>query len=304
MTNVSEVADGIYQIDINGVNPPVLLGPPICSMIYFITNNGQTALIETGPAKVAPIVLDVICQLGHDPSRLSYIILTHIHLDHAGGVGTLAQQLPQLQVLVHPRGAKHLIDPSKLIEGTRQAYDTGFEDVYGPILPIPERQIHAVKDEEFISLGDKELRIIYAPGHASHQMCIYEAKNQGVFSGDVLGSPKNAIGMVKWVGGFDFDAALNTIDKLRKLNPKIVFCSHGGVNRDASKLIQSVWSNTKAYGDIILKAIRAGENNEKITQRLEAYQIKYAPSEYRPGEHQFDSIITQYTDYFKRKAVT
>ncbi len=293
MADISEVANGIYQIS---------MGLPRCCIIYFIAN-GQTALIETGLAVVAPAVLDAIRQLGHDPSRLSYIILTHIHLDHAGGAGTLARQFPQLQVLVHQRGARHLVEPSRLIEGTRQTFGERFEDEYGPILPIPERQVRAVEDGEVIPLGERELRISYAPGHAPHQMCIYETKSQGVFSGEALGTPQIGSSIVNPVAGFDLDAALETIDKLSKLNPKIVFCAHGGVSREAAKLIQSVRANTKAYGDIILEAMRAGEEKEQIAQRLEAYQKEHTPGEYQLEEDRFDNIIPWYVAHFKRKGI-
>lgn len=240
MTNVAEVADGIYQIETDEANSPGAQGLPRCSLIYFIPS--VQVLIETGPAVVAPAVLDAIRQLGHDPSRLSYIILTHIHLDHAGGAGTLAQQFPQLKVLVHQRGVRHLIDPSRLIEGTRQAFGDRFEDEYGPILPVPEGQVRAVEDGEVISLGDREMRIIYAPGHAPHQICIYDTKSQGVFSGEALGTPQSS--SVSRVAGFDLDAALATIDKLSKLEPKIVFHSHGGVSREVAKLFQAVRAGT------------------------------------------------------------
>ncbi len=305
MTDVSEVADGIFQIETDEANTLGTLGLPRCSMIYFIVSivSGQTALVETGPAVVAPAVLDAIRQLGHYPSRLSYILLTHIHLDHAGGAGTVARQFPQLQVLVHQRGAKHLMDPSRLIEGTRQAFGERFEDEYGPILPIPERQVRAVEDGEVIPLGERELRISYASGHAPHQMCIYETKSQGIFSGEALGTPQIGNSIVMPVAGFDLDAALETIDKLSKLEPKIVFCSHGGVSREAARLIQSVRVNTKAYGDIILEAMRAGEEKEQMAQRLESYQIERAPGEYQLGEPRFDHIISWYVAHFKRKGI-
>lgn len=301
MTDVLEVADGIYQISTDEAKVFGSLGLPRCSMLYLIAD-GQTALVETGPAVAVPAALDAIRQLGYDPARLSYIILTHIHLDHAGGAGTMARQFPQLQVLVHQRGARHLIDPSRLIEGTRQAFGERFEDEYGPILPIPEQQVRTVEDGEVIPLGDRELRIIYAPGHAPHQMCIYETKSQGVFSGDAIGSPETG-SIVMPVAGFDLDAALETIDKLSKFNPKTVFCSHGAVSREAARLLQSVRANTKAYGDIILEAMRAGEEKERITQRLEAYQREHTSGDYQPDERRFDNIITWYVAHFKRKGV-
>ena len=224
-------------------------------------------------------------------------------LDHAGGAGTLAQQFPQLQVLVHQRGARHLVRPSKLIEGTRQAFGEKFEDEYGPILPVPEQQVRAVEDGEVILLGDRELRIIYAPGHAPHQMCIYETKSQGVFSGEALGNSPIGSSAVSPVAGFDLDSAIESIDKLSKLDPKIVFFSHGGVSREPARLMQSVRANTKAYGDIILEAMKAGEGKEQMVRRLEAYHRERVPGEYQLEEHRFDHIIPWYVAHFKRKGV-
>ena len=215
----------------------------------------------------------------------------------------MARQFPQLQVLVHQRGARHLVDPSKLIEGTRQALGESFENDYGPILPVPERQVRAVEDGETIPLGERELRIIDAPGHAPHQMCIYETKSQGIFSGEALGTPQIGSSSVWTDFGFDLDAALETIDRLSKLAPEIVFCSHGGVSREAARLMQSVRANTKAYGDIILEAMKAGEQKEQMVQRLEAYQAERTPRQYRRGEHRFDHIATWYIDYFKRRGI-
>ena len=302
MANISEVTDGIYLVEIDEVKNSGSLGLSRCS-VYFIIANGQTALIETGPAVVVPAVLDAIRQLGRDPSHLSYILLTHIHLDHAGGVGTLAQQFPQLQVLVHQRGARHLVEPLRLIEGTRQAFGEKFEDEYGPILPIPERQVRAVEDGEVVLLGDKELRIIYTPGHAPHHMCIYETKSQGVFSGEALGNSPIGSNTVSPVAGFDLDAALESVDKISKLSPKIIFFSHGGISREAARIMQSIRANTKAYGDIILEAMNAGEGKEQIAQRLEAYEIEHISGQSQTGGRRFDNIIPWYVAHFKRKGV-
>ncbi|MDO8687653.1 MAG: MBL fold metallo-hydrolase [Dehalococcoidales bacterium] len=301
MTNVAEVANGIYQIETDEINTPGAQGLPGISMIYFIPD-GQV-LIEIGPAVVVTAVLDAIRQLGHDPSQLAAIILTHIHLDHAGGAGILAQQFPQLKVLVHQRGARHLIDPSRLIEGTLQAFGQSFEDEYGLILPIPERQVRAVEDGEVIPLGDRELRIVYAPGHAPHQMCIYDTKSHGIFSGDALGPPQIGGNIVKAVAGFDLDDALETIDKVSKLEPKIIFHSHGGVNREVAKLLHSVRANTQSYGDIILEAIKTGTAKEEIARRLESYHIEHTTADYQPGDRRFDDIIPWYVAHFKRKGL-
>jgi glyoxylase-like metal-dependent hydrolase (beta-lactamase superfamily II) len=302
MTYISEVAEGIYQIEPEESQEFGSVGLPQCSTIYFVTDGG-TALIDTGPAVVVPAVLDAISQIGYDPLQLAYVIPTHIHLDHAGGVGTLAKQFPQIQVIVHQRGARHLIDPSRLIESTRQAFGESFQDEYGVIVPIAEQQVHAGQDGEVISLGRRELRIYDAPGHAPHQLCIYDEKTKGVFSGEALGTPDIANAMVLPVFGFDLDASLETIDMLDKLDLEKVYCSHGGVSREPVKLIDSVRANTKAYGDIILDAMKNGEGVEQMTQKLDAYQQARVPGGYHPGERPWNDLIPWYVAYFKKKGM-
>lgn len=300
MADISEVADGVYKIETEGAKDFGSSGLPQSSVIYFVADGG-TALIDTGPAVVVPEVLDAVGDIGCDPEQLAYVIPTHIHLDHAGGTGTLAKQFPQIQVIVHQRGAPHLIDPSKLIEGTRQAFGNGFEKEYGLILPIAKQQVHAARNGEIISLGRRDLKIYEAPGHASHQICIYDTKTKGVFSGEALGTPEIERAFVLPVFGFNLADALETIDKLSKLDLNMVFCSHGGVCREPVKLIASVRANTKAMGDIILEAMKKGEGQEVMVQKLDAYWLKRAPEALQPGEQHMNSIIPWYMAYFQRK---
>ncbi|MDP2729802.1 MAG: MBL fold metallo-hydrolase [Dehalococcoidales bacterium] len=294
MVDFSEVADGIYQIETARA-----IGISRCSTVYFIAGE-QPILVESGPFVAIPFVIDAIQQLGYNPSQLSYIILTHIHLDHAGGAGTLTQQFPNVQVLVHPEGVRHLIEPSRLIAGTRQAYGKRFEDDYGPILPVPERQVRAAADGEVVRLGDKKLKIIYTPSHATHHMCIYdESKSQGLFSGDSLSHSLSSI--TTPTNGFDLDTTLESLDRLSQLEAKIIFAPRGAVNCDVTGLVRSIQDNLKAYNEIILEAVRAGETKEEIGKKLEAYQMEHAPEQYRPGEHNFNNVISRYLAYFRKR---
>jgi len=309
MTDIAEVIEGIYRIDFGKVNGSESGDQLRCSMVYFIVDNEQSAIIETSPGAVVPSVLEAIGRIGYNPSKLSYIILTHIHLDHAGGVGTLAQQLPQVKVIVHKRGARHLIEPLKLIEGTRVAYGERFEGDYGPILPVPEQQVRAVEDGEVIRLGKRELKIIYTPGHAPHHMCIYDMKSQGLFSGDALGALTMGNHPIVIVPGFDLDLALESIDKLNALNPKHIYSSHGTANREIPEFIQSVRTTTKDYGDIILESIKADEGIDETTGRIDAYQEE--DNEVRSQSTQSSqaadiyrqNIIPSYIAHFRKKGV-
>jgi glyoxylase-like metal-dependent hydrolase (beta-lactamase superfamily II) len=230
-----------------------------------------------------------------------YAVITHVHLDHAGGAGTLARRVPDVQIVVHERGARHMIDPGRLTEATRQAFGERFEDDYGPILPVPDSRVHAVADGETILVGDRELRMVHAPGHASHQMCIFDTQTRTLFSGEALGTPDSR--EVAAVAGFDPKAALDTVDRLARLAPKTVLCSHGGAVRDATEHIQAVHTNMEAYGSIILGALKAGETNDRIADRLEAYQLEHSPEGFRRRRGQFDSIIAWHAVYFKKSGL-
>jgi len=309
MTDINEVVDGIYRIDFGRASGLESGERLRCSLVYFIKDGEQSAIIETSPGTVAPVILEAIGGLGYDPSKLSYIILTHIHLDHAGGVGKLAQQLPQVKVIVHQRGARHLIEPTKLIEGTRVAYGERFEADYDPILPVPEHQVRPVEDGEVIMLGERELEVIYSPGHAPHHMCIYDTKSQGLFSGDALGSLSMGKHPIIIVPGFDLDLALESIDKLSTLNLKHIYSSHGTAKREIYEFIQSVRTATNDYGDIILEAMKAGEGIEEITRRIDAYQEENSAIRSRStqssqaGDIYRRSVIPSYVAHFKKKGV-
>ncbi|MFC1991434.1 MBL fold metallo-hydrolase [Chloroflexota bacterium] len=301
MADVSQVADGIYRIDVGRVKDADSGNFLRYSLVYFIVSNGQTAIIDNSPAAVAPAVLEAISGLGYDPSRLSYIILTHIHLDHAGGVGMLARQFPRAKVIVHRQGAQHLIEPEKLIEGTRQAYGEKFEAEYGPILPVPEYQVQAVEDGDVIRLGGRELEIMYSPGHASHHICVYDAQTRGLFSGDSLGFLRMGNNAIIIVAGFDLDLALESIDRISIINPERIYAAHGTASREPGEFIQSVRATTRDYGDIILGAMREGKGKEEMAKRLAAYHKDHHSDTIGSSSRRFKSIIPWYLAHFKRK---
>ncbi len=303
MTSVTQVADGIYRIDIGLVKGAASGDYLGYSLVYFIAADGETAIIDTSPAAVTPAILEAIRGLGYDPARLSHIILTHIHLDHAGAVGALAQQFPGGKVAVHKRGAPHIVKPEMLIEGTRQAYGVNFEADYGPISPVPKQQVIPVDEGDIISVGSRELKVIYTPGHAPHHMCLYDSRSRGIFSGDSLGFLATGNNSVIIVAGFDLDSALASIDKLQALNPKRIYAAHGTAEREPVEFIQSVMATTRDYGDIILKAMQAGEGQEEMTRRLMTYHKEHDPDDARDTLRRFDDIIPWYIAYFRRKGL-
>lgn len=152
---IEEVAEAIYRLEAQ------LPGARYIVSVYLIDDNGGV-LIEPGPASMVPAIREGMKRLGIQ--RLSYIIPTHIHLDHGGGAGKLAELFQHSTVVFHPRAVKHALNPSRLIEATRMVYGDDFESTYGPILPVPESQVKVPADGEIICTNERELQIIHAPG--------------------------------------------------------------------------------------------------------------------------------------------
>ncbi len=180
MITIEEVAEKIYTMEVRI--------PKVDTMFtVYLIHEEKGVLIEPGPTAAIHSIQKAMKQLGI--TDLAYIIPTHIHIDHAGAIGSLARLFPRAKVLLHPMGAKHAKDPTRLIESTKMAFGDDFEDLYGPILPVPESQVETPDDGATISFDGRELQVIYAPGHAPHHIAIFDRKTKGLFSGEALGLP-------------------------------------------------------------------------------------------------------------------
>ena len=263
MVKIEEVAEGTYRWETR------LPGARYTFAAYLLTGE-EGVLIEPGPAVMAPFIREAMEQVGI--RELSCIIPTHIHLDHGGGAGKLAELFPQTVVVLHPRGERHALDPSRLIAGTKMAYGDDFESTYGPILPVPKSQVKVPEDGETIRVEGRELQVFYAPGHAPHQLAILDRSTGGLFCGEALGLPVPgdrdvAVPSVS-AQDFDLDSYLETVEKLEKLKPRMLFYSHEGGVREPGRLISSLVENVTLLGDLILKGLRSGETTESIERRV------------------------------------
>lgn len=163
------------------------LGLPSRTGTYVIQEDALT-LLETGPSMSVPYILDGLKELNLDPKDVQYIIVTHIHLDHSGGAGLLLKDCPNAKVVVHPKGARHLVDPSRLIMGAKAVYGDDFERLFDPILPIPEERLLIKEDGETLKLSEQcSLTFYHTQGHADHHFSIYDPISNGMFTGDTIG---------------------------------------------------------------------------------------------------------------------
>lgn len=244
------------------------------SNIAYFLDDEMSVLIDPGSGTAAMELLAGAGGLGIDLQKLSYIIPTHIHLDHGGGAGYLAQRLPKPKVVLHPRGATHLTDTSVLVRGARLIFGQNFEQSLGPVVPIPKERVHVASDGEIIRLGRRELKIVFSPGHAVHHIALFDSLTEGLFCGDALGFLAESMSDVPFPVGlspFDPRAYVETIDKLAALRPKVVFYAHHGPRTDVDQLIGKVKEICLAFDDIIHKGIEAGEDDQVISQHILDY---------------------------------
>jgi glyoxylase-like metal-dependent hydrolase (beta-lactamase superfamily II) len=155
---------------------------------YLVLDGGRAAFVDTGTHFAVPRLLAALDALGVARSAVDWIIPTHVHLDHAGGVGTLAAALPAARVAVHPRGARHLVDPEKLWAGATEVY--GADEMarsYGQVTPVAAERVQETSDGMLITVGARALRVADTPGHAKHHHCLWDARTRGWFTGDTFG---------------------------------------------------------------------------------------------------------------------
>ncbi|MBF0173142.1 MAG: MBL fold metallo-hydrolase [Magnetococcales bacterium] len=172
---------GITRIDVHYIRPG-LAGS------YLVVENNRAVLIETGPELAVPRILEALARKSVPRESVEAVIVTHVHLDHAGGAGMLLEKLPNARLYVHPKGVRHMIDPSKLLSSAKMVYgEARFASLLGGLTPAPADRTVTPADEERLILAGRELVFIHTPGHANHHMVIWDSKSRGIFSGDALG---------------------------------------------------------------------------------------------------------------------
>jgi glyoxylase-like metal-dependent hydrolase (beta-lactamase superfamily II) len=222
------VGEGVTAID-------TLLLRPHMDASHLVINDGRAAFIDVGTSLSAPHLLRALDQMGVDREAVEYIFLTHIHLDHAGGAGEMAHLLPRAQVVMHPRAAAHMIDPSRLIAATQAVYgESHFTEHYGQIRPIPPERIRVVGDGERLTLGSRTFEFLYTPGHALHHVSLFDREAREMFTGDTFGISyrefDTAAGEFLFVTTsptqFDPEQLHASVERILRLAPEAVYLTH------------------------------------------------------------------------------
>jgi glyoxylase-like metal-dependent hydrolase (beta-lactamase superfamily II) len=236
----------------------------------YVIKGSRVAIIETGPRLTVENLLAGLKEIGVKREEVDYVAVTHIHIDHAGGAGTLLPHLPNAQLLVHEKGAPHLINPEKLWVSSLQVLGS-IAEMYGEFEPVPEERILIAKEGMVLDLGRGiDLKVSEMPGHASHELGFYEKKSNGVFPGDAAGIYLNKFDMViiNTPPPFHLELALSSLQKLIQMKPRWLYYSHFGPADDAVKRLENYAARLKLWGEIILKGMRSGESLDVISERI------------------------------------
>ena len=245
------VGPGIWAIDSGYVRPRM------DAIHLLVSREGRAALVDTGTTHSLPQTLACLAAQGVAPEAVDWICLTHVHLDHAGGAGAMAQHLPNARVAVHPRGARHVVDPAKLWDGTVAVYGAErSQALYGGLVPLPAERVVSVGEGDTLDFGSRRLRVMDTPGHARHHVCYHDVDAAAVFTGDTFGlcyremrSRDGASQVFVTTTPVHFDpAALHeSVSRIAALQPEAVYPTHYSRATDVERLAADLHRQIDAH---------------------------------------------------------
>lgn len=230
--------DGITAVDTEYLHPGH-------AAAHIVQHDGRAAFVDVGTNDSVPYLLAALEKLGIAREAVDYLLLTHVHLDHAGGAGLLMRELPNATAVLHPRGAPHMIDPAKLVAGSRAVYgDECFRRLYGDIVPIPPGRVRVTRDGDRLGLAGREFEILHTPGHALHHQAFVDQGHACIFTGDTFGisyreldSPRGAfIIPTTTPTQFDPEQLIASVDRLLSYSPDAMYLMHFSRVTDVPRL--------------------------------------------------------------------
>lgn len=239
---------------------------------YLLKHRDRAAFIETANAAAVPRMLEALSEQGMSPEQVDYVIITHVHLDHAGGAADLMKACPNATLLAHPNAAKHAIDPSKLVRSATSVYgEKMFAEMYGTIDPIPEDRVRIMGDDEALDWNGRELRFLHTRGHANHHFCIHDPTGNGVFTGDAFGLvyprlQSKGLFALPSTSPTDFDAAAakSSVDRIVATGAQTAYLTHCGGVTELEAVAALLHPQLDRYGAIVEEAFASDREGDAI----------------------------------------
>jgi len=260
---ITRIDDFLYLIDLETAGIKNFIAS-------YVLKGKHTAIIETGPTSSIPNMLHCLEELDIKPEEVTYVAVSHIHLDHGGGVGTLIKHLPTARVVVHSRGVPHLANPERLWQQSKEVLGS-ITDLYGKPEPVPEDRIIAATDGMMFDVGNNvKLEVLETLGHASHHLSYYNQLSGGIFPGDAAGIYLNEIGAIvpTTPAPFRLDVALASLDRLMNLKPKVLYYSHFGKADNAIEKLQTYVNQLRLWARIARQGIQDKEDLKTVAERI------------------------------------
>ncbi len=220
--------DGISAVDTEYIRPGL-------AAAHIIQHDGAAAFVDVGTNYSVPHLLAALQELGVEPAAVEYVFVTHVHLDHAGGAGLLLQSLPNARLVVHPRGAPHLVDPARLIAASKVVYgEERYRELYGELIPVDARRVLESADGLQVTLRGRPFQLLHTPGHALHHYCVVDLEHRNIFTGDTFGLSYRELDTAQGAFGvptttptqFDPEQLIASIDRLMATGPKAAYLMH------------------------------------------------------------------------------
>ncbi len=259
-----QIADGIFQIDTR-------LGGWSRITAGYLLSGRSPVLIETGSQSSAPHLVAELASMGVAPEELAAIVVTHIHLDHAGGVGDLARAFPKATVFVHPAGARHLADPSRLVASAARVYGPLLDDLYGRLDPTPAERIVPLEDGQEIAItSGLNLKALLTPGHAKHHVSLWHEPTGTMFCGDAVGVKLPDVGVL-WPAtpppDFDLSLVRSSLEYMASRSPSHLAFAHYGRYENAMEILGEGADLVSGWCSVTERAVAEGEDVDEALAR-------------------------------------
>lgn len=272
---IDDCGHGIFAVDTQYVRP-------MLDASHVLQSDGEAAFVDTGVNSGVAGLLEALATLKISTADVRWVFLTHIHLDHAGGAGALMQSLPNATAVIHPRGARHMVNPRRLIAGAKAVYgEDPFNAMYGKIQPIDEDRIHVPEDGETIMLGNSPLHVLFTEGHAKHHYCLHHEQANAIFTGDSFGVSYRIFDTVNGAFcfptttpvHFDPEAAHQSIDRLIATGAQFALLTHYSRVDDLPRLAAQLHKDIDAFVAIARRLRDHGERARMMRDAMMEYLL-------------------------------
>ena len=306
MTIVTPLNSVTWQISLPFLGEEEIIGS------YLLAGGNELAIIDPGPGSMIEPLLDAIRQAGFDPQDVTHLLATHVHLDHAGSVGSLIQRMPKAKVYAHSKGVPHLLDTTKVVASATRIYGERMEQLWGEIESTPAHRLQAIEDGNVLTVAGRRLEVHYTPGHAVHHVIFFDASSGDLFAGDTAGVRLQGVDYVRPPTpppDIDLEAWSDSMDTIQKLHPNVLYLGHFGATYNATQHLERLREQLISWGNYVLEAMRSGKDEQEILALLitqtepELQRATYDPNAVKRYEiaTNYAMTVQGYMRYWRKK---